>query len=645
MAEAFDPDDVEKFLPAIAAVAARGLAGAGAKAAGKVAAGAKAAATGIKQGVKAGAAKIDDVAEKVKNATPEQKKKVGVALGAKQQMDQRIAQAEQRKQEQHQRASEMARSAASTGTTFGKAWDVYKQQTFNDYFGIKDQWISLPKAGMDQRPELYDEVAEAMNIAYAPIGGHAKYGNAADLQGDEKLQRYDMIDNDDDPYVDAAKVHAPTDFGFKTIASAQDGRRTSKEALKNYTETAINRTPGYYAELSDAWERFFTRRGIQPIQDMEQVRQVMAGKELTPTAQPGVYRRVIGNKAHEKGLYGSPLMEDGRQHVDAFMQQLNEAHAQGEPFVLDQDLSNLAFVKSNDTMEDAFDMGYELIDYDDLHDKQRAIVDLISNKAPSYWADPASGEYETEYYNSMFRPDTHHLYPDEAYEQYHRYLSHVFDAINSVSALPREQQLDLMDQKQHPQHPESIALARMAEEFPEWDVEDPHAAFYDRYNQPEPQRGLASRMASGGFLRSQVLVKERKSPEAMRHKREYDAAYNKRPDQVKYREELNRERRRRGIMGSHNHMDVSHTQGGKLTLEGEHSNRARHFKDKGTLRVVKSMKEDLELLRNLMMGPMDEQDKKIATAMVGMLEERHGDEEDEEQELMRPLFGGGDLFV
>ena len=38
--------------------------------------------------------------------------------------------------------------------------------------------------------------------------------------------------------------------------------------------------------------------------------------------------------------------------------------------------------------------------------------------------------------------------------------------------------------------------------------------------------------------------------------------------------------------GSHNRKDVSHTQGGRLTLEGEHANRARHFKNRGTLRVV-----------------------------------------------------------
>jgi len=85
------------------------------------------------------------------------------------------------------------------------------------------------------------------------------------------------------------------------------------------------------------------------------------------------------------------------------------------------------------------------------------------------------------------------------------------------------------------------------------------------------------------------LLKERKSPEAMRHKREYDTQYESSPERVKYREELNRERKRRGIYGSHNHQDVSHSQGGKLTLEGEHANRARHFKNKGTLRRINKM--------------------------------------------------------
>jgi len=84
------------------------------------------------------------------------------------------------------------------------------------------------------------------------------------------------------------------------------------------------------------------------------------------------------------------------------------------------------------------------------------------------------------------------------------------------------------------------------------------------------------------------LLKERKSPEAMRRKLEYDKRYEKTPERRKYQRDLHAERRRRGIYGSGDHMDVSHTQGGKLTLEGEHSNRARHFKNRGTLRRVRN---------------------------------------------------------
>ena len=84
------------------------------------------------------------------------------------------------------------------------------------------------------------------------------------------------------------------------------------------------------------------------------------------------------------------------------------------------------------------------------------------------------------------------------------------------------------------------------------------------------------------------LLKDRKSPEAFRHKKEYDTKYESSPERVKYREELNRERRRRGMYGDHSGRDISHTEGGKLTVESEHANRARHFKDRGTLRPTTS---------------------------------------------------------
>lgn len=88
----------------------------------------------------------------------------------------------------------------------------------------------------------------------------------------------------------------------------------------------------------------------------------------------------------------------------------------------------------------------------------------------------------------------------------------------------------------------------------------------------------------------QLLKGRNLSPAARKHKLEYDTKYQSSPKRIKYRVDLNRERRRRGIYGSGNHKDVSHTQGGKLTLENEHDNRARHFKGKGTLRRVKVKK-------------------------------------------------------
>jgi hypothetical protein len=112
---------------------------------------------------------------------------------------------------------------------------------------------------------------------------------------------------------------------------------------------------------------------------------------------------------------------------------------------------------------------------------------------------------------------------------------------------------------------------------------------YDYTYMPMPTNKDIPFNEETGFTKS--LLKERKSPEAFAHKLEYDKKYQKTPKRVKYREQLNTERRRRGIYGKGG-KDVSHTQGGKLTLESPHSNRARHFKNRGTLRRVKVVKSE-----------------------------------------------------
>jgi len=133
--------------------------------------------------------------------------------------------------------------------------------------------------------------------------------------------------------------------------------------------------------------------------------------------------------------------------------------------------------------------------------------------------------------------------------------------------------------------------------FPDWEkkyvppkatvnpnVDEPHDEMFNQYY--SKTLGVPMKVKSEHMEIAFQLLKERKSPEAWANKKRYDSEYQKTPKRVKYREQLNAERRKRGIYGKGG-KDISHTQGGKLTLESAHNNRARHFKNRGTLRSVK----------------------------------------------------------
>lgn len=65
------------------------------------------------------------------------------------------------------------------------------------------------------------------------------------------------------------------------------------------------------------------------------------------------------------------------------------------------------------------------------------------------------------------------------------------------------------------------------------------------------------------------------NPEAYKKKLAYDKKRNAKPARKKYRAELAKERRARGIMGKGG-PDVSHAKGGKFKLESASKNRARN---------------------------------------------------------------------
>jgi|TARA_R100000479_G_scaffold171330_1_gene114822 hypothetical protein len=78
------------------------------------------------------------------------------------------------------------------------------------------------------------------------------------------------------------------------------------------------------------------------------------------------------------------------------------------------------------------------------------------------------------------------------------------------------------------------------------------------------------------------------SPAAKKHKKEYDTKYESTPARKKYRRDLERERRKRGVDGKGG-KDMSHTARGTIVPEDMHANRARHFKSKGTLKKAPQM--------------------------------------------------------
>ena len=65
----------------------------------------------------------------------------------------------------------------------------------------------------------------------------------------------------------------------------------------------------------------------------------------------------------------------------------------------------------------------------------------------------------------------------------------------------------------------------------------------------------------------------RDNPEARAKKNAYQAKYNKKPGQSKYRSLLNKENRERGTYGNGDKKDVSHKKGNKTVLEAQSKNR------------------------------------------------------------------------
>lgn len=76
-------------------------------------------------------------------------------------------------------------------------------------------------------------------------------------------------------------------------------------------------------------------------------------------------------------------------------------------------------------------------------------------------------------------------------------------------------------------------------------------------------------------MASKTSIYYKKNPKARAKRNAYQKELNAKPESKKYRAELNRERRKRGIYGKGG-KDVSHTKNGGTVLESRSKNRARN---------------------------------------------------------------------
>lgn len=70
--------------------------------------------------------------------------------------------------------------------------------------------------------------------------------------------------------------------------------------------------------------------------------------------------------------------------------------------------------------------------------------------------------------------------------------------------------------------------------------------------------------------------KRKMSKEAIENKKAYDKKYHATEERKNYREELNRENRKRGTYGNGDGKDMSHTRSGKIVSESQSKNRGRN---------------------------------------------------------------------
>lgn len=279
-------------------------------------------------------------------------------------------------------------------------WDEDLRESFADHYGDQHgSWVELSQSDLEEHPEIYDEIFSIIDQSYAYIGGHANYRSANAVRSSD-ISLFALIDLDDDREVDAASMSKRTEFGQKKLASATDGTKAAKSALKTQIGKELT-TPGYYAEVSDTMAKVALSRGAKTVSDENVVRKILAGKDIewfgeNPDGEfPGTYgwyRRSIGGEDHVKIMVGLPNVgELSEAKYKGRTVKLGKAGAtrsggRAHVFVRDPKTGNIRKVSFGSSMPDAMGSGPKAKARRKSFGERHGCSDKTDKTKAGYWA-------------------------------------------------------------------------------------------------------------------------------------------------------------------------------------------------------------------------------------------------------------------
>ena len=118
----------------------------------------------------------------------------------------------------------------------------------------------------------------------------------------------------------------------------------------------------------------------------------------------------------------------------------------------------------NEDLFEGFLGADDLIHYDEMNDKQRAIIDAKMALPPHLFTEGSEmGEYMNPF---LFSRSMYNKIPDYHYDDELEYLQHYKDAMESGNFVNDNEKTRLLDgNESHPEHPHSVAMSRMHPDF------------------------------------------------------------------------------------------------------------------------------------------------------------------------------------